>query len=227
MIERLLVVGAREDSLGNAIAQAAMRADIRVTTAGLHDEQLRLDIATPNEAAEILEYGYPAVVCTAGVNRGGSFGESGFQLSLERHMEVNAIGPLRMLHYWIKQWRELGLSDQPQHFVAISSNSAHIARRNSGAYCASKSALSMGIRCAAREVADTPLNVWGVEPGWIGSTPMSRDVEARLDIGQSAHRIPGNRYVNKHKLADFIVEELSLDRGRFAGQMVRIDGGEQ
>lgn len=84
----------------------------------------------------------------------------------------------------------------------------------------------MGVRCAARENAELPLNIWGVEPGWIDGTPMSEAVAHRFG-GQPLHRIPGNRTVNPYKLADFIVEELSLDRGRFAGQMVRMDGGEQ
>jgi NAD(P)-dependent dehydrogenase (short-subunit alcohol dehydrogenase family) len=234
----LLVVGARAGSLGACVADVAEDRGWAVTTAGVSgDENIDFDITNYTEVEMLLEES-PArhvIVCTAGINYEGSIRDEQFYGQLDDTMRTNAVGPLHLLHRWQAWWmnnieNEGASADTPNtplHFVAISSNSAHIARSQSLAYCASKAALSMGIRCAARELADTWLNVWGVEPGWLSGTPMSKEVNARFEYGVPRHRIPGDRTVDPAALAHFIVGGLRNPYSSLNGCMIRMDGGEQ
>jgi len=186
-------------------------------------------------------------VCTAGINYEGGITDTQVYGKLEESLAINAVGPLHLLHCWQEWWSynldetymttteddsaptnvpDSTVPEVPMHFVAVSSNSAHIARSQSLAYCTSKAALSMGIRCAARELAGTWLNVWGLEPGWLSGTPMSKEVNARFQEGQPRHRIPGDRTVDPAALAHLIVGGMRNWYSSLNGCMIRIDGGE-
>jgi NAD(P)-dependent dehydrogenase (short-subunit alcohol dehydrogenase family) len=147
-------------------------------------------------------------------------------------MDVNYFGAMNVLDHWAVQWRALGWKAGMHRptFVAVSSNSAQLARSRSLAYCASKAALSMAIRCAARELAPHSVNIWGVEPGWISDTPMSEAVHARIVAEQRGlpnHRIPGGREVHRRELGRFIAEHVSHEWDWMNGCMLRLDGGDQ
>jgi NAD(P)-dependent dehydrogenase (short-subunit alcohol dehydrogenase family) len=113
-------------------------------------------------------------------------------------------------------------------FVAVSSNSAHVARSESAGYCASKAALSMAVRCAARRYA--PLNtfrIWGYEPGLILDSPMTEAVRMSVRPDVPLHRIPGNHTLRRGDLAQRIVDDIASGDRWLNGCMLRLDGGEQ
>jgi len=236
----LLVIGARQDSIGEAVVEQAQASGWRVNTVGIEEEELYIDLNSQNlELGMIMQglmlAGYHAVVCTAGINE-----ESSILRPLDRrHMGVNYHGHMLALTHWLRYWDahpELHGVVPPAalHWVSVSSNSAHIARSQSLSYCASKAALSMGIRCAAREMADKgPYAIYGYEPGWVDDTPMSEDVERRLDReagammrGTQLHRIPGGNTMHRAVLASIIVDNLARGTS-LNGCMIRLDGGEQ
>lgn len=236
----LLVVGARAGSLGAYVQAIAAEQGWKVFTAGVSgEENIPLDVASHGAVQTMFDEPWHSVVCTAGVNVEGSITDSSIRGKLYESFAINAVGPLHLLHCWQEWWLHNldetcmveGKGDQvpeyPMHFVAVSSNSASIARSKSLAYCASKAALSMGIRCAARELAGTWLNVWGVEPGWLSGTPMSKEVNNRFEYGVPRHRIPGDRTVDPAALAHFIVGGLRNPYSSLNGCMIRLDGGEQ
>lgn len=114
-----------------------------------------------------------------------------------------------------------------KRFVAISSNSAHIPRRGSMPYCASKAALSMALRVAARELANKNVAVWGYEPGLLAGTPMSE--QTRRDFGTDPlHRMPGVSWegLPVGDLAQQIVQDISTFSVAHNGLMIPFDGGE-
>lgn len=230
----MLVVGAQPLSLGWHITRAARHEGWSVTTAGISGEEdiPRFDITKPLHRHNVLKNGmrFDAIVCTAGINISGSMLGSPhtWDYDLERMLTVNAAGPLALLRQWVDAMTSQGVAMYGRSFVAVSSNSAHVARSQSAGYCASKAALSMGLRCAARELAETGLNVWGVEPGWIKGTPMSERVQERLGPDVAPHRIPGDRSLRPEWLAEFIINNINpVSRSPLNGCMMRIDGGEQ
>jgi NAD(P)-dependent dehydrogenase (short-subunit alcohol dehydrogenase family) len=239
-MRRLLVVGAQPTSLGAWVATSATMLSFGVpwdvTTAGIGDEMLRLDVTWSDEQLYpfLEEWGpFHAVVCTAGLNPpGGSIADVPGPAGLMEAMAVNYLGHMNLLYNWLRYWHEGSELDSapPLSWVSISSNSAHIARTKSMAYCASKAALSMAIRVAGREVAGGPFSVYGYEPGWLDGTPMSEAKRAELDDRglnpKATHRIPGGQGVDPIQLAGMIVGNLNNDRA-LNGCTLRVDGGEQ
>lgn len=231
---RLLVVGAAPDSLGAAVVTAANKEcisrlevggdAIEVATAGISGEDYAMDVTVVSAVRETLELAMPdSILVTAGINIGAPVGEVGYRSYLRNSFDVNVIGVMTVLDEWIRM-RDDGFEDHEQ-FVAISSNSAHIARRNSTAYCASKAALSMAIRCAAREFAGAPL-VYGYEFGLLQGTPMTQGTEQRF--GPSQTRMPGTPAglivsdVAEHVLHDMLRPWRGLN-----GTLQRLDASEQ
>lgn len=253
---RLLVIGAQMQSLGRAVFEAA-RGPFDVTTAGLTSaETHQMDVTDPESIARVMRKVAPEhVVCTAGVNRETpraaeincrTVEEMLYHLNTNytRLAITNAVGHMLVMRAWIDVTRLHGDQLLPglKHFVSISSNSAHIARTGSAAYCMSKAALSMGVRCAAREVAGQGYLVYGYEPGWLEGTPMSQAVTRRLKGSAAAdpydgggyplevptlHRIPGGMGVDPYRLARLIVRNLRFGGTELNGTLMRIDGGEQ
>lgn len=236
--DKLLVVGARSGSLGDAVTRVATEQGYTVLTAGISGEQVNCDITGRTDREELLvgrDGWFPDhVVCTVGVNTPTNLDHPLFEAYLEYMMDVNFVAPMALLSEWLHEIKNREYTDKAwtwgiglRSFVIISSNSAHIARRNSMGYCASKAALSMGVRCVARENADYPINIYAYEPGWMDGTPMSQSVEERFDVGQPLHRIPGERPVDTTELALAIVENLSIGGHYLNGCLLRLDGGEQ
>lgn len=223
----LLVVGAQEGSLGDAIARRARGRIGGVLTAGLHGPvDIHLDAIGASDQTDNPLEGITArnVVTTIGLNQPLHLedGPHSAYRSLVDHFNTNVVANLMLFHWWRKI--ELG-GTATRHFVAISSNSAHIARTGSMPYCTSKAALSMMIRTLAREVAmDMDKVVYCYEPGWIDGTPMSEKIKDSLN-GRPPHRILTGG-VSKSQMARMIVDNLGGGL-ELNGTCIRIDGGEQ
>lgn len=178
----LLVIGAqRHGSLGQAIADEALKNyDIpRIFTAGITDEALFCDVRQLTSIKACLDEARPTyVVCTVGVNQPHQFRVGGLGLTMQDAFHTNVIGPMEVLHQFITsptRHPDQREGKYRRRFAAISSNSARVPRTGSTPYCASKAALSMALRVAARELADDPSAplVWGYEPGLLAGTPMT------------------------------------------------------
>lgn len=235
----LLVLGAREHSLGEAVAEEARDNGFSVTTAGIsREEDIYCDVTQEALVRKLMNgmltgQWFDHVVCTVGVNRPDRIvDEPPWEMSTL--FQANVFAPMLALHHWLRQADEeheprlFGPFMQGRHFVAISSNSAHVARSPSMSYCASKAALSMAIRCAARDIAWRGAQVYAYEFGWIDGTPMSHEATQGLSLGEGAmHRMPGGGPgLDRGDLAGIIVDGLSTMSG-LNGCTLRIDGGEQ
>lgn len=222
----VLVVGARTDSLGDAIAVDLHQRGIVAHRAGISTEPIHLNAFDEAGVRQVVyDNNITHIVCTVGMNQPEPFYSDDWWISAEDHMRVNYLMPMRLLATF-----ESCLDGMPGSFVAVSSNSAQIARSNSAAYCASKAALSMGLRCAARDLtrAGRPLRVWGYEPGALLDTPMTRQVTKGLgkDVPMSRMLVnPAGLPVPA--VARMVARDL-LDAGEVLhGSLVRLDAGEQ
>lgn len=230
MTQTILVVGAREGSLGEAIAndlRLRFSGRFKTVTAGQHNEGHQMDVRSPASVSAVLGEVMPTqIVCTAGVNVGAPIGETGYWHSMRRSWDVNVEGPMRLLDMWLRIREQKGGGfNLDESFVAISSNSANIARRNSAAYCSSKAALSMALRCAARELGGAPL-VYGYEFGLLAGTPMTAATEQRFGPSQS-RMIGATEGLDKWDAASAVVNNLVAPWQGLNGVMLRLDAGEQ
>lgn len=223
-----MVVGAARHSLGEAVAEAASREGHSVVTAGINHEDLYLNALEEREwDTAFSAYGIDTVICTVGINEpadDGSLNHPTFPEWLNRSFTVNVAGPMNVLSLFLRSlaWRGI----EGGQFVSISSNSAHIARSNSMAYCASKAALSMALRVAAREAKGHPAIIYGYELGLLQGTPMSRATEARF--GPSQTRMPGApNGLGRRQVAAQIVAQVGVGGMALNGSLLRLDAGEQ
>lgn len=232
----LLVIGARPGSIGDAVAElaAAMGHWNEVVIGGITKEHdILIDATAPDTWDKLNKF--DDIVCTVGVNRPSVVGNVKFASDMGHMFTVNAMGPLLMMEQWCfdlqEKRRNLSSTTPWRSMCVVSSNSAHIARSQSVGYCASKAALSMGVRCLARQMANTrqPVSLFGVEPGWIDDTPMSEAVARLLGTDDPAllHRIPGERSMTRYELANYIVKLMIGDTRTLNGCMFRLDAGEQ
>jgi NAD(P)-dependent dehydrogenase (short-subunit alcohol dehydrogenase family) len=198
-------------------------------TAGIGDEEEKMDVRRGALVKEVLNAVCPDIVlCTVGINEPAGITTSALGLVLEQSFHVNTIGVLTVLHHFLHapvsgHWEGLPL----KKFVAISSNSARIARRRSLAYCASKAALSMGLRVAAREIAGGDACLWGYEPGLLADTPMTNAVATTHD--GPLHRMPGvgPAGLAVGPLAAKIVHDVATAGPGYHGLLIPYDAGEQ
>jgi NAD(P)-dependent dehydrogenase (short-subunit alcohol dehydrogenase family) len=245
--KKLLIIGAQPNSLGEHIVKEAQSAFWDTYTAGLgQSEDYFVNVQDPLYVQRLLgpdrPHDWDSVVCTVGINIPQPFIDGDEQWSdamVAQELVVNALGPMLVLDQWLRNQDrkvEPNPDDEPRwmplpnrHFVAISSNSAHIARSNSMGYCMSKAALSMGIRVAAREVARKRENIaiYGYEPGWLCGTPMSDSISRVLSPSVQRHRIPTEEPMDTRGLARLIVKNLSMPWDLINGMLLRVDGGEQ
>lgn len=183
-------------------------------------ESYHMDIQVTAHIRQVLDKVQPShIICTAGINEPQPFVSHDWSLFADRAWLVNAMGPLRLLHEW--------LSHRPQgQFIVVSSNSASIPRRQSAPYCMSKAALSMGIRCVARELGGTPL-VYGYEFGLLAGTPMT--VQSGADFAGPLHRMVGVRGegLSVSTAARHITDNLMHGSEELNGCLLRMDAGEQ
>lgn len=222
----LLVMGARPESLGEAIVDYALQIgwdDNDVISVGVTEhEDFPLNILDHDGVSHFfLEHDVRHVVCTVGVNYSCNMGSADIGSAMSQHLLTNTVGVANALQCWktaLMHHADEHQSRRPVHFAAVSSNSAHIARRTSAPYCASKAALSMVLRVAAREWALDNVCVYGWEPGLIEDTPMTHMV--------NGHRIPSGDPIKKDHLAKLIVETLNAGV-EVNGCLFRVDGGEQ
>ena len=231
-VKRVLVVGCRPGSIGEAVYYAALSSCYEAVFAGLHEEPYEIDVVNDSVADMAMQLGAlrpDHIVCTVGINMPEPLAEDPADW-YRWHFETNVAGPMRLLKAWDIVLGAISFSEH-NHFVAISSNSASVPRSGSAAYCASKAALSMALRVKAREGAAQQASrlVYGYEPGLVRATPMTADTEARFGSGVPLTRMRDPRLsagISAGALASLVVHNLSLGP-EVNGVMFRLDADER
>lgn len=215
----LLVFGARKKSIGDGVAKMWRDMfDGRVVTAGVSgEEDFHVNYEDDEELKSVFEEVKPDhVLVTVGRNETLEDHNGLMEGWLSDHFDTNVVIPMSVLSAWL----EFEPSDT-SHFVVISSNSAHIPRSGSMAYCASKAALSMAVRCAARDLQKAGIGpiVYGWEPGLVKGTPMSgkRGGTRMLSLPEG---------ISRRALAHQIVGALAFGGAEYSGTLIRLDNGE-
>jgi NAD(P)-dependent dehydrogenase (short-subunit alcohol dehydrogenase family) len=215
----LLIFGARKKSIGDGVRKMwTDMFDGEAITAGISgEEEFTINLSDTDEVKALIEKVQPDhILCTVGRNETLEEFSGHLEPWLADHFDTNVIIPMSILSAWL----EVGAPDNG-HFVVVSSNSAHIPRSGSMAYCSTKAALSMAIRCAARDLQKAEMGpvVYGWEPGLVKGTPMSAESNGTRMLG-----LPQG--IGRRALAHQIVGALGFGGAEYSGVLVRLDNGE-
>lgn len=148
--------------------------------------------------------------------------------ALDETFAVNVEG-----YIWMLDFHESYFPAHMGSIVAITSDASRIAMRTSIAYCSSKAALNMAVRCSARELAPR-WQINAVAPGIIEDTPMTDYVDATVpairgwsvEKAQAYERsmIPVGRRGTKQEISH-VMRDLLNGPGYLTGTIVEISGG--
>lgn len=165
------------------------------------------------------------VVYSAGMQRLGFI--DGLDIDeVEDIFDLNVYGFLRVMSSLVAQ-------QDSGKVCAIVSNAATTPMRGSVAYCSSKAALEMAVKCAARELAPA-WTITGVSPGPVEGTPMSDSVDQQVcelrgwtmeyAMAYEKSLIPMGRRSSREEIAKFVMSML-INSEMLTGQVVSITGG--
>lgn len=168
MAERRAFVIGGSSGIGAAVVRRLRDEDVEVEA----PTKQHCDMRTYNIEWCIKSDGrtYDYYVYSAGVN----FLEwiPGMRIAIAQNtFDVNVIGFMRMLSWITRDPCE------PARVVAISSDAATRPMRTSMAYCASKAALDMAVKCAARELGPAGWRINAVSPGMTSNTQMTKYID--------------------------------------------------
>jgi NAD(P)-dependent dehydrogenase (short-subunit alcohol dehydrogenase family) len=225
MMDKILIIGGNS-GIGMAFADLQSITDLieyRPTQQGLdvtHQRQVRDYIANSGP--------FRYIVYSAGINHlrwiqhypGGN--------PLPETLDVNVTGFVNIVSEHVSQWPNRKVSA-----VAISSDAGERPMRGSLAYCVSKAALDMAIKCMARELA--PLwRVNGVAPGMVEGTPMTKYIDETVfkfrgwapEYAEAYEKasVPTGRRATLEEVAETIRWVLTGPE-QINGEIIKVNGG--
>jgi NAD(P)-dependent dehydrogenase (short-subunit alcohol dehydrogenase family) len=175
--------------------------------------------------------GFDAVVYSAGINA-LSWIHSLQASEAANIYNVNVLGFMRLLSV-IVNGNNAHLGNFCSSVVAVSSDAATRPMRTSMAYCASKAALDMAVKCAARELAPT-IRVNAVSPGMTAGTEMTRYIDERVPRlrgwtdsharDYEALQSPIGRRIIPSEVAEAVCNVL-LGPAAMTGSIITVNGG--
>jgi NAD(P)-dependent dehydrogenase (short-subunit alcohol dehydrogenase family) len=160
-------------------------------------------------------------------------------------LEVNVGGFIKLMDILVHMHREeklVRLNGPPMKVCAISSDAGERPMRTSIGYCASKAALNMAIRVAARELGPSGWKIFGIAPGMMDDT---KRFPSKMTVYVD-HRVPEVRIwtqeqatlyeqqqavvdsplrINPDVIADFAVETMLRAGRHINGSIIQFNGG--
>jgi NAD(P)-dependent dehydrogenase (short-subunit alcohol dehydrogenase family) len=192
-------------------------------------DKIDADVRVRRPVWEVIADANPRyVVYSAGVTALDWIGDASY-MDFKRLMDINVYGFINVLQGLI----DLGTGYQ-RSIVAITSDAAWRPMRASLNYCASKAALEMAVKVAARELAPHGWKVNAVAPGKVSDTQMTEYVDKRVmelrgwTAEEAEHReLSSNtlgRMVHPVEVAEVVVSTLLGPQAQ-TGAVIPVNGG--
>lgn len=234
--------------IGREIAWTLARAGATVTVLGRHraslDESVTAgaahfahvaDVADPNEvgaaiAAAIARQPIDILIANAGAASSAPFAKSGAAL-FKRMIDVNFLGVVHAIQAVLPTMR-----DRPYgRIVAIASTAGLKGYPYVSAYSAAKHAVVGLVRSLSLELANTPITVNAVCPGFTDTALVASSIDNIMKkTGRSREQAeaelvkhnPQGRLVRPEEVADTVLWLCGQGAGAITGQAIAVAGGE-
>jgi len=234
--------------IGREIASTLAQAGATVTVVGRHRASLDdavaagaahfaevADVADPAEvgaaiAAAIARQPIDILIANAGAAESAPFAKSG-ALLFKRMIDVNFLGVVHAIQAVLPTMR-----DRPYgRIVAIASTAGLKGYPYVSAYSAAKHAVVGLVRSLALELADTPITVNAVCPGFTDTALVATSIDNIMKkTGRSraqaeaelTKRNPQGRLVTPNQVADTVLWLCGRGAGAITGQAIAVAGGE-
>lgn len=219
-----------DSGIGAAVAMDMAARDYRVVVTG-REVDVRDDLAVERQWKAHV---YDGVVYCAGINILMHDTELNVELAQEV-MDVNVFGFMRLIRLVAQDYTTGFASRAEGQFsvVAVSSDAATRPMRTSMAYCASKAALNMCVKQAARELAPF-VRVNAVAPGMTAATGMTQYIDSTVPRmrGWTAlearkyerSQIPMQRRAEPTEIAR-VIGDVYHGPAYMTGSVVEVNGG--
>lgn len=216
-----LIIGA-SGVLGRAVQEKFRANEVRLLTPSRQDLDISSDESINYFFAKGKEAGIEdlaSLVVSAGINEPIEVSAL-TRDHLLRHMEVNALGILRLFQLAIPLFKKNGGGK----IVAISSIYGTLSRPGRAAYSASKASLEAIVRTVAIEFAPDNVLANCVSPGFVDSV-LTQKNNSPEEIANIVSRIPLQRMGKPEEIADLVYFLASPQNSYITGQNIYIDGG--
>jgi NAD(P)-dependent dehydrogenase (short-subunit alcohol dehydrogenase family) len=191
-----------------------------------------LNVIDAHQASEYVRMHGPfnQIVYSAGVNKLAWVSDLGRNRTgiLAEIFSVNVLGFIDLMSAHERWWPEATGSA-----VVITSDAAERPMRGSTAYCASKAALNMAVRCMARELAPR-WRINAIAPGMTSDTEMTRQLDRDIPafrgwtpefaLEYERSQIPMGRRALPEEVADLAISTLNGPE-YLTGSIIAINGG--
>ncbi len=180
------------------------------------DVERAVDTAGPNGSLDVL------FACAGGSLHGGPITASDAN-AWRATVDLNLVGTFLCIKHGAPAMMRAGGGS----IIAMSSIAGHTTHRFMSAYCASKAAIEMLVKCAADELGEHNIRVNAVQPGIVDTELMSF-ITAGGPVLDSYHaNMPVSRVGTVEDVAAVVVFLAGPESTWITGQMIGIDGGHQ
>ncbi|KAJ5605632.1 NAD(P)-binding protein [Penicillium lagena] len=229
----------RDQVLGSTYGEIATKDDIRTYECDITSPEsvqsaftnLEKDMVVPSSSS-LAERAFPSIL----INTAGYVSLSDMELTppeeTVKHLNTNILGPMlcsqafARLYFAASKVAESSTSPPPPgRIVSISSQAAHAALHQHGAYCASKAGLMGLTRSMASEWASRGITSNTVSPT-VAWTALGKKAWGEESVREAFLKtIPTGKFALPEEVADAVVFLCQDSSGMINGADIRVDGG--
>jgi NAD(P)-dependent dehydrogenase (short-subunit alcohol dehydrogenase family) len=193
--------------VGHVVADVTVEADVERAVAAALDRGARLDVLFACAGGSL--HGGPIVSSDAG----------GWRATVD----LNLVGTFLS----IKRAGAAMARAQGGSIIAMSSIAGHTTHRFMSAYCASKAAIEMLVKCAADELGEHGVRVNAVQPGLVDTDLVSFITAGGPVLDSYYENMPIARIGSVDDIAALVTFLAGPESAWITGQTIGVDGGHQ